>query len=167
VDLGELYFFFKNDLRSAEFEALEAIRLDNDSAGAHLLLARLSIAVLKFDNQNNAPNSQTMLDRATSEYEAVTRLDPSNAEAWALLTELYRMKNDTAKQVQALEALGERAAAERSAFYYWLSNSELTPDQALSQLSQVYLSQGRKREALDAARAPTNSTRRTTATGAI
>lgn len=151
VDLGELYFFFKNDLRSAEREATEAIKLDNNCIGAHLLLARLSIAVLKFDNQNG-PNSQTLLDRALREYEAVTRLDSNNAEAWALLSELYGMKNDTAKQTQALERWASAPLPSDPTFYNWLSNSELTPDQAFAQLSQIYLSQGRKREALDAAR---------------
>lgn len=151
VDLGELYLFAKGDQRSAEREAVEAIKRDANCVGAHLLLARLSIAVIKLDNQSQQQVA-TQLERATREYEAVVKLDSNSAEAWALLAELYGMRNDTAKQLHALERWASAPLPSDQNFYYWLSNSELTPDQAFAQLSQAYLRQGRKREALDAAR---------------
>jgi tetratricopeptide (TPR) repeat protein len=151
VDLGELYFFFKNDFRSAEREALEAIKHDDKCVGAHLLLARLSIAVLKMENQREQQVT-AQLDRALREFEMVTKLDGSNAEAWAFLAELYRMRNETAKQVQALERWASAPLPSDQQFFFWFTNSNLTPDQAFAQLSQIYLSQGRRREALDAAR---------------
>jgi tetratricopeptide (TPR) repeat protein len=151
VDLGELYFFFKNDLRSAEREALEAIKNDSACVGAHLLLARLSIAVIKFENQTSQQVTN-QLDRALREFETVTKLDGNSAEAWALLAELYRMKSNTAKQLQALERWASAPLPSEQNFYFWLTNANLTPDQAFAQLSQLYLSEGRHRDALDAAR---------------
>lgn len=151
VDLGELYFYFKNDPRSAEREALEAIKYDNNCVGAHLLLGRLSIAVVKFENQTEQQVT-AQLERAQREFETVTKLDGSSAEAWALLAELYRIKNDTPKRLQALERWASAPVPSEQNFYYWLTSSNLTPDQAFAQLSEVYLSQGRPREALDAAR---------------
>ena len=151
VDLGELYLFVKGDQRSAEFQATEAIKRDAACVGAHLLLARLSIAVIKLENQSQQQVA-TQLDRAAREYETVVKLDSNNAEAWALLAELYGMKNDAAKQLHALERWASAPLPGDQNFYYWLSNSELTPDRAFAQLSQAYARQGRKREALDAAR---------------
>lgn len=151
VDLGELYFFFKNDVRSAEREALEAVKSDANSVGAHLLLARLSIAVIKIENQSQQQVA-TQLDRATREYETVAQLDGSTAEAWALLAELYRMKNEAAKQAQALERWASSPLPSDPSFFRWLTNADLTPDQAFYQLSQLYLSQGRSRDSLEAAR---------------
>jgi tetratricopeptide (TPR) repeat protein len=151
VDLGELYLFAKGDQRSAEREAVEAIKRDANCVGAHLLLARLSIAVIKLENQSQQQVA-TQLERATREYETVVKLDSNSAEAWALLAELYGMKNDATKQLHALERWASAPLPSDQNFYYWLSNSELTPDRAFAQLSQAYLRQGRKREALDAAR---------------
>lgn len=151
VDLGELYLFAKGDQRSAEREAVEAIKRDNKCVGGHLLLARLSIAVIKLENQSQQQVA-FQLERATREYEAVVKLDSNIAEAWALLAELYGMKNDAVKQLHALERWASAPLPSDQNFYYWLSNSELTPDRAFAQLSQAYLRQGRKREALDAAR---------------
>lgn len=151
VDLGELYLFAKGDQRSAEREAVEAIKREANCVGAHLLLARLSIAVIKLENQSQQQVA-TQLERATREYEAVVKLDSNSAEAWSLLAELYGMKNDSAKQLHALERWASAPLPSDQNFYYWLSNSELTPDRAFAQLSQAYLRQGRKREALDAAR---------------
>ncbi len=151
VDLGELYLFAKGDQRSAEREAVEAIKRDANCVGAHLLLARLSIAVIKLDNQSQQQVA-TQLERAARAYETVVKLDSNNAEAWALLAELYGMKNDAANQLHALERWASAPLPSDQNFYYWLSNTELTPDRAFAQLSQAYLREGRNREALDAAR---------------
>ncbi|MBI3426292.1 MAG: tetratricopeptide repeat protein [Acidobacteria bacterium] len=151
VDLGELYLFAKGDQRSAEREAVEAIKRDANCVGAHLLLARLSIAVIKLENQSQQQVA-TQLERAAREYETVVKLDSNSAEAWALLAELYGMKNDAANQLHALERWASAPLPSEQNFYYWLANSELTPDRAFAQLSQAYLRQSRNREALDAAR---------------
>ena len=156
VDLGELYFFFRNDVVSAEREALEALKLDDQCVNAHRLLARLSMALFKFnstdkDNKNDK-EATAQFNRALSAFESVTRLDATDAEAWALLSDLYQAKNDMPHYVQALERWASSPIPIDQAFYGWFTNQELTPDRAFAQLSQVYLSQGKKREAFDAAR---------------
>ena len=156
VDLGELYFFFRNDAASAEHEAIEALKLDSQCVGGHRLLARLSLALFKFSSANKEgkddKEAAAQFKRGLNAYETVARLDPSDAEAWALLADLYRAKNDEPRYVQALERWASAPLPADQAFYAWFTNAELTPDQAFAQLSQVYQSQGKKRAAFDAAR---------------
>jgi len=99
VDLGELYFFYQSRLDLAEAEAREAVRLDASSLGGHLLLARISMTALRFEKEQKVEQ----IDRALRAYEAVARLDSGTVEAWAMLAELYEMKNDQAQQLKALE----------------------------------------------------------------
>jgi tetratricopeptide (TPR) repeat protein len=148
VDLGELYFFYKSLRDQAEQEALEAVRLESNNAGGHLLLARLYITQAKSEKDANSAN----LDRAIREYEKVSELDPSMAESWALLAELYQLKNDKERRTVALEKWTLAPLSNDTFFYRWLMNAELSPDQAYYQLSQLYLSQGKNRKAIEAAR---------------
>lgn len=148
VDLGEIYFFYLNQPNLAEGEAQEAIRLDPKNVNGHLLMARLRIFTARSDS-NVRP---TLLDRAITAYEKVAELDPKNAEAWAFLSELYGMKNQMAKQIPALEKWAGAPVPTEQFFYQTLMSAELTPDRAYYQLSQIYLSQGRNSEAIDAAR---------------
>ncbi len=155
VDLGELYFFFRNDVASAEHEAVEALKLDDQCVNAHRLLARLSLALFKFSSSKDGKDDKeaaAQFNRALNAFEVVTRLDATDTEAWALLSDLYQAKNDTPRYVQALERWASSPIPIDQAFYGWFTNQELTPDRAFAQLSQVYLSQGKKREAFDAAR---------------
>jgi tetratricopeptide (TPR) repeat protein len=148
VDLGELYFFYLSRRDLAEREATEAVRLDPKSVGGHLLLARIYISIVKTENN---PRS-TSLDRAIRAYERAAELDPGLAEAWALLAELYQMKNNIDGQMHALEKWAVSPLPNDTFFFRWLMNSELSPDQAYYQLSQLYLSKGRNQPAIDAAR---------------
>ena len=148
VDLGELYFFYQSRRDLAEREALEAVRLSPSSVSAHVLLARLYMAAVHLEKEPGA----AQLDRAVRSYEKVTQLDAAHAESWALLAELYRRKGDTARQIQSLERwTGARVPGE-TFFYRWLTNNDLTPDQAYYQLSLLYLEEGQGRQAVEAAR---------------
>ncbi len=148
VDLGELYFFYLSRRDLAEREAIEAIRLDPKNIGGHLLLARIYISIARAENNSRS----TYLDRAIGEYEKLTELDPGFAEAWSLLAELYQMKNDTDRQIYALEKWAGAPLPNDTFFYRWLMNADLTPDQAYFHLSQLYLSKGKNQQAIDAAR---------------
>ncbi|HKX30781.1 MAG TPA: tetratricopeptide repeat protein, partial [Blastocatellia bacterium] len=148
VDLGELYFLYLSRRDLAEREALEAIRLDPKSVDGHLLLARLYVSQTK--TETNVRSSS--LDRAIREYEKVAELDHNQAEAWALLSDLYQLKNDPERRANALEKWAAALPPNDTFFYRWLMNSELSSDQAYFQLSQLYLGQGRNRAAIDAAR---------------
>ncbi len=148
VDLGELYFFFQSRRDLAEREGREAVKLDPKCASAHLLLARLHLYASR--TENNA--RLTSLDRAIHEYEKVAELDPKHAESWATLAELYAMKNDTGRQVHALEKWAGAPIPNDTLFYNSVMNGDLSSEQAYYRLSQLYLAQGRNKEAVAAAR---------------
>jgi len=147
VDLGGLYFL-QSQLELAEREALEAIRLDPKSVGGHLLLARLYISLAR--NENYALSANT--GKAIRSYEKVTELDQGVAEAWAMLAELYQLKNDSERRIHALEKWAVAPLPNDSLFYRSLMSAELAPDQAYFQLSQLYLTNGKNQQAIDAAR---------------
>ena len=148
VDLGEIYFFFQSRPDQAEAEAQEAIRLDGSSATARLLLARIYMTALRFEKEQKA----SQIDRAIKAYEEVSRLDPSLVESWAMLAELYRLKNEPEKQVMALERWTSGYTPTDASFYRWLMNQDLSQDQAYYELSQLYRQLGRSKEALKAGR---------------
>jgi tetratricopeptide (TPR) repeat protein len=148
VDLGELYFFFQSRRDLAESEAQEALRLDPKCLGAHLLLARLHMYSVRMD-RNSRPLAP---ERATRAYEKVTELDHWHAESWAMLAELYGMKNDTSRQIHALEKWATAPIPGDTLFYNSVMNSDLSSDQAYYRLSQLYLSRGKNGEAISAAR---------------
>jgi tetratricopeptide (TPR) repeat protein len=148
VDLGELYLLYMDRRELAEKEALEAIRLSPNDVGGHLLLGRTYITHAKKENSPRSPN----IDRAISEYEKVTELDSGQAEAWALLAELYKLKNDTDRRIHALEKWASAPLPNDTFFYRTLMNVELTPDLAYIQLSQLYRDKGKNRQAIEAAR---------------
>ncbi len=148
VDLGEILFFYQSRLDLAEAEAQEAIRLDGSSVPARMLLARIFMTALRFEKEHKPE----LVDRAARGYEELVRLDPGIAEAWAMLAELYEMKNDKQKQSQALERWTSAPVPTDVSFYRWLMNQDLTQDQAFYELSMLYRSTGRQKEALVAAR---------------
>ena len=147
VDLGELYFFVQLRRDLAEAEAREALKLDPDCADAHLLLARLHVYSVRID-RNSRPS---LIEQAIRAYEKVAELDPGNAEAWAMLAELYKSKNDTDRQIRALEKWATAPIPNDTLFYNSVMNSELSGDQAYYQLSRLYLSRGNNGEAILAA----------------
>ena len=147
VDLGELYFFFQARRDLAEAEAREALRLDPNCADAHLLLARLHVYSVRTERDLRP----SLVEQAIRAYEKVAELDPKHAEAWAMLAELYGMKNDTGGQIRALEKWAGAPIPNDTLFYNSVMNSDLSADQAYYRLSQLYLSQGKNGEAVSAA----------------
>jgi tetratricopeptide (TPR) repeat protein len=163
VDLGEVYFFFQSRRDLARTEAIEALKLNPDCAGAHLLLARIYLFTARSERPERPErperaeradsNSQSMLlERALRAYEKVAELDPRHAEAWAMLAELYALKNDVARQVHALEKWAGAPLPNDTVFYNRVMNADLASEQAWYRLSQVYLSQNRNADAIAAAR---------------
>ena len=102
--LAELAFF-REDLEQAEREATAAIRINRDNFGAHRLLSRIYVL------RSGLPEGKidrTAADRAINELQEVVRLDSNNAEAWALLGELYSATN---REREAINAYMRWAAA--------------------------------------------------------
>ena len=147
VDLGELYFFSQQRRDLAEAEAREAIKLDPDCVDAYLLLARLQVYSVRME-RNWRPS---LVEQAIRAYEKVAELDPKHAEAWAMLAELYGTKNDTVRQIRALEKWAGAPIPNDTLFYNSVMNSDLSADQAHYQLSRLYLSRGKNDEAILAA----------------
>jgi tetratricopeptide (TPR) repeat protein len=147
VDLGEIYFFFQARRDLAEAEAREALRLDPNCADAHLLLARLHVYSVRTERDLRP----SLVEQAIRAYEKVAELDPKHAEAWAMLAELYGMKNDTGAQIRALEKWAGAPIPNDTLFYNSVMNSDLSADQAYYRLSRLYLSQGKNGEAVSAA----------------
>jgi tetratricopeptide (TPR) repeat protein len=151
VDLGELYFFYSQpQLDLVEREGLEAVRLDPKNIGGRILLARLYMYMTAIHTAKEP--SARQIDRALEGYKEVVALEPVNAEAWALMADLYRRKGDTASQIDALEHWAAAASPNETFFYRLLTNNDLTPDQAYFELSYLYLGQGKKGPAIEAAR---------------
>jgi tetratricopeptide (TPR) repeat protein len=147
VDLGELYFFFQARRDLAEAEAREALKLDPNCVDAHLLLARLHVYSVKIE-RNWRPS---LVEQAIRAYEKVAELDPGNAEPWAVLAELYKTKNDTDRQIRALEKWAAAPIPNDTLFYNSVMNGDLSADQAHYQLSRLYLSRGKNGEAVTSA----------------
>lgn len=148
ADLGELYAFYMRQLEAGEREGREAIRLDPDCLNGHRLLARLYIITVRFEKEPKL----AQIDRAIRAYEEVARVDPTSAEAWAFLGDLYQMKNDSSRQTKALEKLTAIGVPSETAFYRQVMNTDISQDQAWYQLSQLYLAQGKHPQAIEAAR---------------
>mgnify|MGYP000857565171 CR=1 FL=1 len=147
ADLAEVYFYLRQ-WDATEREAREAVRLDNDSLNGYKWLARLSMITVRFEK--DAKPAQ--IDRAIRFYEEVARIDQTSAEAWAFLADLFQMKNDPARQTKALEKLTAIGSPSDTVFYRQVMNTEISPDQAWYQLSQLYLAQGKASQAIEAAR---------------
>ncbi len=147
ADLSEIYFHLRQ-FEAMEREAKEAIRLDADCLNGHQWLARLYVITVRFEKEVKL----AQLERAIRAYEEVARIDATNAEAWAFLADLHQMKNDPARQAKALEKLTAIGAPTDTVFYRQVMNTEISPEQAWYQLSQLYSVQGKRTQAIEAAR---------------
>jgi tetratricopeptide (TPR) repeat protein len=147
ADLAEIYFYLQQ-FGATEREAREAIRLDPDCLNGHKWLGRLAMITVRFEKDVKP----AQIDRAIRSYEEAARIDGTNAEAWALLADLYQMKNDAPRQTHALEKLTAIGAPTDTLFYRQIMNADIDPDQAWYQLSQLYVAQGKPAQAIEAAR---------------
>jgi len=148
--LGELAFFFLDDLDVAEREAQAALRVDRDNYGAARLLARVLVLRSGFREKKL---DNVMAERAIAALRDVTRLNPSDAEAWALLGEFYQALG---RQQEAIEAFRRWAGVPPSIdtrFYQIVTGGrELSPDAAAARLGEALLKVGRTAEAISAIR---------------
>jgi tetratricopeptide (TPR) repeat protein len=149
ADLSEIYLY-SGQIEGVEREAKEAIRLDPNCLNGHRWLARLYLLIIKRSEKEMAKPAQ--VDRTIRAYEEVVRIDPTSAEAWAFLADLYQMKNDPIRQTKALEKLTAIGAPSETGFYRQVMNTDISSDQAWYQLSQLYSVQGKRAQAIEAAR---------------
>lgn len=148
--LAEIAFYYPpQDFEAAAREGLAATRVDPDNFGAHRILSRLY--ALRSGLREGSLN-KSVAEAAVKELREVVRLDKNNAEAWALMGELYQA---TGRTQDALEAWALWAAATPSTdtrFFQYVTNRELAPDAAYARLGEGLLNAGRSAEALAAIR---------------
>ncbi|MEO8572497.1 MAG: tetratricopeptide repeat protein [Pyrinomonadaceae bacterium] len=127
--------------------ALLAIKVNPNNFGARRILARLYSfqSRLAGGTFNREPGS-----RAIAEWKEVVRLDPRNAEAWALLSELYDRTGRTEESIDAIRKWLAAAAPVETRFYQMLmGGASLAPETASIKLGTVLLKAGRTREAIE------------------
>jgi tetratricopeptide (TPR) repeat protein len=126
-----------------------SIQANRDNIGAHQLLSRIYTY--------KSGLKQGLLDQrhaelAIKELREVVRLNPSNAEAWALLSELYKRAG---QRKEALESLKNWADAPASLqgegyFYNHVTGDNLSTDFAFYSLGQALIREGKAAEAIAA-----------------
>lgn len=148
--LAEIAFFFLDDQPRAERHATAAVRVDNNNFGAHRILSRL----FSLKAGINAGSIDTVAaERAIAALKEVLRLDESDAEALALIGELYAA---TGRDNDAIEAfrrwMGAPATVDTSFYKVITQGRELSSDAAAARLAEALLKAGRTAEAMDAVR---------------
>ena len=146
--LAEIALYSNENTEQAEREALAATRIDPNSLGAHRILSRLYTlkSGLREDKLDRAN-----AEKAITELREVTRLNPGDAEAWALQGELY---SKMGREREAIEAFRNWAAAPSAVdtrfFQVVTGGHELAPDAAAARLGEALLQTGRAGEAVAA-----------------
>lgn len=149
--LAEIALFYPpRNIDEAVKQARVAISVNRNNFGAHQLLSR--IYALK------SGLSSKELDRANAELavaalQEVARLSPNDAEAWALLGEMYLALGRTDEAIKALTRWSVAPAADDPRFFQTITGGrELTPDAAAARLGEALIRAGRAREAVAAIR---------------
>ena len=149
VALVELTLITSSDLDEASSLSSLAIKLNKDSIGGHKFLARL---LTRKSGLTGASIDWEIATKAIQEWNEVTRLDPRNAEGWALLSELY---DRTGRSDDAIGALRKWVAASMPVDAGWFQRivggrpEELLPEQAPFHLASALSRAGRTREAVE------------------
>ncbi|HVG30003.1 MAG TPA: tetratricopeptide repeat protein [Pyrinomonadaceae bacterium] len=148
--LAEIAFFFVDDSAQAESEARAATKIDPDNFGAHRLLSRLYSLRAGLD-QSKLKREDA--DKAISELKEVLRLDPTDAEALALLGEYYHLTGREAEAIEAFKRwVGAPATVDTRFYQVVTQGGELSSDSAQARLAEAYLRAGRTGEAVAAIR---------------
>ncbi|HEY0379287.1 MAG TPA: tetratricopeptide repeat protein [Pyrinomonadaceae bacterium] len=148
--LAEIAFYYPpQDFDAAAREGAAATRVDPNNFGARRILSRLY--ALKSELREGELN-RPFAELAVRELKEVARLDPNNAEAWALLGEYHYRAGRTQ---EALDAWSRWAAAPPSSdtrFFQYVTGRDLTPDSAYARIGEAQLKAGRAAEALASVR---------------
>ncbi|HUR96696.1 MAG TPA: tetratricopeptide repeat protein [Pyrinomonadaceae bacterium] len=127
--------------------ALLAIKVNPNNFGARRILARLYSFQSRLSGGTFVAEPGT---KAIAEWKQVVRLDPRNAEAWALLSELYDRTGRTEESIDALRKWLASAAPVETRFYQMLmGGASLAPETASMKLGAAFLKAGRTREAIE------------------
>jgi len=148
--LAEISLYVLDDQPQAETEALAAVRINPDNVGARRVLSRVYTLRSKLGDE---AFDRAAAAKAVAELREVVRLNPSDAEAWALLAELHLRHGRDAEALAALQRWATLPAATDGRFYQIVTRGrELSPDAANARLAEVYLRLNRPTEAVAAVR---------------
>jgi predicted Zn-dependent protease len=144
------FYYPPYDFDEAQREAELGVNVNRNNFGAHRILSRT--LVIK-SGLREATLNASIVEKAIAELREVVRLNPNDAEGWALLGEFYFA---TDRVNEAIEAWTKWSAAPGSLeprFYQAVTNGrELSPESAAARLSQALLRAGRYKEATAAIR---------------
>jgi tetratricopeptide (TPR) repeat protein len=129
--LAEIYAESQR-IRDAVAEAQEVLKIDADNLAAHRLLSRIYVRTL--GNLSSSEAQAAGIARATTELEAVMKLAPTDSDSALWLTRLYRLQNKPDAAEKILRGVLQR---------------EQDNGEALEQLSQLMMDEGRSKEAID------------------
>ena len=135
-------------------DAEEAIRLAHlsvkvnpDNFGGRRILGRLYTFQSRISGGKFQPAPG---NKAIEEWKHVVRLDPRNAEGWALLSELYDKTGKTEEHIDALKRWLSAASPVESRFYQMLmGGANLAPENASIKLGTALMKAGRTKEAIE------------------
>jgi tetratricopeptide (TPR) repeat protein len=129
-ELAEIYFQSQR-IRDAVLEAQAIIAKDPDNLPARRLLARIYVRTL--GDMSDTSGQRDTLARASEQYREIMRLDPADTDAALWLARLYRLQNEHDQAEGVLRAL--------------LAH-EPENENAVEQLSQLLLDEGKSQEAI-------------------
>ncbi|HEX8142617.1 MAG TPA: tetratricopeptide repeat protein [Pyrinomonadaceae bacterium] len=149
--LAELSFFYPpQDFPLAEREAAIAARVDPNNVGAHRLLSRI-YAIKSGLKDNNLDKKAS--EQAIAELREVGRLEPTDAEAWALLGEFYFALGRSNEAIDAwTHWIAASPPSDARIFQFVTNGRELTTDAANARLGEAFIAAGRTSEAIAAIR---------------
>ncbi len=128
--------------------ALLGVKVNSNNFGAHRILARLYSFKSRISSGTFQPEDAK---KAIAEWKEVVRLDPRNAEGWAMLSELYDRTDKTEDSIDALKKWLASATPVESRFYEMLmGGASLAPENASLKLGAALLKAGRTTEAIEA-----------------
>ena len=128
--LAEMYFQSQR-IRDAVLEAQAILAKDPDNMPAHRLLARIYVRTL--GDLSDTSGQRDTLARAAEQYREILRLDPLDVESSLWLARLYRLQNDHDQAEAVLRGVLAR---------------EPENDNAVEQLTQLLLDEGKSQEAI-------------------
>jgi tetratricopeptide (TPR) repeat protein len=129
--LAEIYAKSQR-IREAVAEAQLALKSDADNVDAHRLLAR--IYVRNLGDMSGGPAQEENLARAVEQFQAILKIQPDDAFSALWLARLYRFENKHDDADKVLRGI---------------LNHDADNDQALEQLSQLLVDEGRSQDAID------------------
>ncbi len=138
------------DFDESAREAAIAVRINRNNFGAQRLLSRV-YAIKSGLRESNL--NQGFVEKAVVALREVVRLQPNDAEGWALLGEYYFQAGRYDEAIDALTRWAAAPASIEPRFYQAVTNGrELSPDAAAARLSQALMRAGRYAEAATAIR---------------